>query len=234
MSFLDSESHYPGIMINMHAEGDRRERTTVYAFNQESGATDLVASAERLPNHPDLAAVMVFLVTEGETWLVAHAVVPGPADWRPFGERQSWLQGVVDGMISSGVGRNATQLTTRIVRSVTTGDLERWTRKHISEKEGRLGIAPGSASLDEHKPRTRARERDVGLARLVARYVELHRTTNRPNEVLAEEYHVSVKRITNQLYSARERGLLTGTRRGRAGGVMTDKCRALLGSAEGD
>ena len=68
-------------------------------------------------------------------------------------------------------------------------------------------------------------ERDyAALARL---YVGLL-GEKKPTEALARQVGVSPKTASNLLYKAREKGMLTPTVRGKAGGELTDKAKRLL------
>jgi hypothetical protein len=52
--------------------------------------------------------------------------------------------------------------------------------------------------------------------------------SRRPIEELASELHRSTSHVRQLLAIARERGLLTATTRGRAGGSLTPKAREIL------
>jgi hypothetical protein len=72
---------------------------------------------------------------------------------------------------------------------------------------------------------------DEEYAGLAARYVgKVQSGSARPIAELAKELHYSPARIRQALLTARRRGLLTDTRRGRAGGELTGKALAILRS----
>ncbi len=198
-----------------------------------------VAVAERLDDHPDLAAVMVFMVGGGDTRLVAHAVVPAPPEWgarehAPGTHYDAWLTVVGWKLIMTGeqdadLARlmTQTQLTTRILRGVTTGGLERWARQRIAadpEIRHGLGVSPGG----DRKHRKPNGGGDRRLAELASRYVDLLSETDAPNRTLADEFGISLNTVSSYLFRARERGLLTSAGRGRAGGALTERAVDLL------
>lgn len=199
-----------------------------------------IAAAERLIDYPDLAAVMVFCVGGGDTRLVAHAVAPAPLEFRA--NTADEMNALYDGWLLR-VGRSLamanddeavdtarltslTQLTTRILRGITSGDLERWARRQIvtSTAQAKRAVQPGG----DRKHRDRRGGGDRRLAEIAARYVELLDQTDKPNPVLVDEFDLSANTVSSYLYRARERGLLTSPGRGRAGGALTPRARALL------
>ena len=213
------------------------ERLTELLPLASGGTYGALVVAERLAEHRDLAAVMVFVIGDGDTRLVAHAVVPGPDDWssaKPSGWllRLGWSLGKMTGDADADTKRltSATQLTTRILRGVTTGELERWARQHISgdRRYASLGMLPGG----DRKHRTGRGGGDRRLAQLAGRYVELLGETDAPNVALADEFGIARATVTSYLFRARERGLLTSPGRGRAGGALTERARALLTEKE--
>lgn len=202
-----------------------------------------IAAAERLIDYPDLAAVMVFCVGGGDTRLIAHAVAPAPLEW--VATTAAEMNDLYDGWLLR-IGRSLamandeptldtarltslTQLTTRILRGITSGDLERWARSQIitSQLTSKSAAAPGG----DRKHRERHGGGDRRLAQIAARYVELIDQTDKPNQTLADEFTISKVTVSSYLYRARERGLLTSPGQGRAGGTLTPRARALL---EGD
>ncbi len=203
------------------------ERSTIQLMNMSTGSADVVAVAERLGDGP-WAAVMLFHVGGGDTRLFVHAVLLSPDDWTPFGKRQRWLSGVAKQL---GQGLPATgpdsQLTTRIIRSANTGELERWAREYVQRLEGSFGIPKGAAGGDR-KSRGQRGGADRRLAGVAARYVELLATSATPTADLAVELDRPRDSVSSDLFKARERGLLTSAGRGRAGGALTDRARQLL------
>lgn len=227
------------------------DRSLAHLPLSTDGSYITVAVAERLESHPDLAAVVVFVVGGGETRLVAHAVVPAPAEWGPreHGEGtfyDGWLTKVGWALVMSNFGGDPvvdqvaalarltgqTQITTRIFRSVTTGDLERWARQQISS-DVKLRDGWGVVAGGDRKQRKQRGGGDRRLAEIAARYVELLDETATPIPTLADEFAISKHTASSYLYRARERDLLTSPGQGRAGGALTPRARALLdGTAE--
>jgi hypothetical protein len=114
-------------------------------------------------------------------------------------------------------------ITTRLVRSIQKGELERWARAELQRHAGYLpeGVVQATPGIS-----------DVALARLAARYVELSNTGRHPVTRLADERREARNTISHKLFLARNRCLLTSEGAGRAGGVLTTKAMRLL--EEGD
>ncbi|HZA79663.1 MAG TPA: hypothetical protein VE623_25070 [Acidimicrobiales bacterium] len=55
--------------------------------------------------------------------------------------------------------------------------------------------------------------------------------SNRPVVDVADAFHVSAKTISNKIFKARDRGLLTAPPPGRPGGELTDLAKQLLREA---
>ena len=76
---------------------------------------------------------------------------------------------------------------------------------------------------------------DIDFARLAAEYlVEVGQRRSGAVTRLAQRHHLTPSRMSGLLHEARQRGLLTPGTRGRAGGAITDRARALLQSASED
>lgn len=206
-----------------------------------SSGVDQVAVAEPLPDRPEWLVALLFRVGRGSTDLVAHAVMPRPADW-PTEESRSepsdtfphpstlearrWLAAWANVVPDPGP---TDRLTTAVVRSVHTSGLERWARGYIARLQGSL-VKAGAAGDPIRKSRGALGSGDGRLALLAARYVELcsDQVTKAPLQVLANEWSLAIETVRSYLYRARERGLLTSPGRGRAGGELTDRAIDLL------
>lgn len=97
-------------------------------------------------------------------------------------------------------------------------------------------VVPGmeSAAGAGVKRNRAAQVSDRELANFAARYMRLAEspTTSRMvSRALAKELGENVGRVRQLTHAARRRGLLTGGGKGRAGGVLTAKARALLAGA---
>jgi hypothetical protein len=95
-----------------------------------------------------------------------------------------------------------------------------------------LDVLPEARSRRGQRAMSSA-ERERYLAAVAAEYAGLVAAGERvPTAVLAGRLHYTAGRVRQLLAEARRRGLLTGTQRGRAGGTLTDKARALLAQRE--
>ncbi len=125
-------------------------------------------------------------------------------------------------------GRPGEPVTTRMLRSIRLGELQR-----AAEETIRRGVSAGSLpeqlrSAFAETPRPGRRGRPPRFyADLAANYVE-RLSSPRPVAELAEAMHLSTSQVRNLLFQARERGLLTSAGPRRAGGDLTDKARRLL------
>ncbi len=114
-----------------------------------------------------------------------------------------------------------------VVRSALTGDLERWARSYVQRLEG-IGMVHAGAAGEVTRPRGPSRKGDRKLAELARDYEALCDTTAAPKPALAAKLNLAESTIQSYLFRARERGLLTSEGRGRAGGHLTPKARAIL------
>lgn len=89
------------------------------------------------------------------------------------------------------------------------------------------------ASRWEKAANSRDRRGNTYYASVAAAYVELL-ADRAPVAALAKNLGVSASKVRNDLFAARERGLLTSTGQGRAGGELTDEAREILAAAEGN
>jgi hypothetical protein len=159
-----------------------------------------------LPGHPEWTITATF-VRQGDEVVVSSCTIA------PVGE------------VPAG------GLTARQLRRATLGDL---TRDASVGLIGRIisAVAPEAtptADDDQAHPRPgRAGRDDHFYAVWAARYAERVAYTARPIAELADEHGRPPARLREYIAEARRRGLLTATRRGRSGGQLTDKARALL------
>jgi hypothetical protein len=88
--------------------------------------------------------------------------------------------------------------------------------------------------LGEH-PSRRKRWNDYEYAGLAARYAEIAETGERSAiKILADEIGLSRARTRDLVYEARNRGFLTPTTQGIAGGRLTDRALRILADREED
>ena len=118
-------------------------------------------------------------------------------------------------------------ITTRLVRGVSWGDLQRQARRELQS----LVLAPSWARRTRLRPRGK-HEKQVqvtlsALASLAAEYLEAI-PGGRPIATLAARRDGDRKRISNLIERARAEDLLTRPAQGRAGGALTDKAKEIL------
>ena len=75
---------------------------------------------------------------------------------------------------------------------------------------------------------------DLVYAQAAARYLELVMSSASPTADLAREMIISPSQARDILHQARQRELLTKTRRGQAGGRLTEKALRILERTDGD
>lgn len=189
---------------------------------------ELVAAAEPLADRPEWTTVLAFQVGGGRTDLVAHLVMPTPG-WWPVDDDETrsarkWLSDLVQLLPRQEPG---IRLTTTVVRSALTGELERWARQYVQRLERHRMVEPGAAGGAE-RPRGPTGKGDRALAALARDYVELCTMTRSPKVELAARRNLAQSTIQSYLFRARERGLLTTEGRGKAGGQLTPKAVAIL------
>jgi hypothetical protein len=102
-------------------------------------------------------------------------------------------------------------------------------REFVSRIQRRWGVDPDKARGAVRRPQAIP---DEELARIAAAYVEECRRTRSPRKALAEREQLTPSTISNYLDAARERGILTPTVQGRAGGNLTDYGRRLAALAD--
>lgn len=209
------------------------------------GRPDTIALAQPLRGSEAWTVQLAFRVGGGRTDLIAHAVIPTPADWpaevteqtvgedgtvrRRWNELRDWLTDWVRALPQPAQPR----LTTAVVRSAMTGDLERLARRLIADWSDQGFMFPrGAAGHRTARPRGSYGNGDLFYAQVAARYVELSTETDKAIEVLAKEMGAKVSTTRNRIYRAREKGLLTSPGQGRTGGELTERAANLL--REGD
>jgi hypothetical protein len=70
---------------------------------------------------------------------------------------------------------------------------------------------------------------DLDYARVAAHYVQ-NLSSATPLKDLAKQLNFSTSQVRNLLYEARRRGLLTAAPKGKSGGALTERARALIGT----
>ncbi len=221
----------------------RRTARGEFIVGDDVGETDVVATviiddqqrgvgvsvAQPLPADRAWTTVIVFRVDTGDTRLVAHAVLATPRDWdtctRESDVAMKWLVSTTASLWPGEMPVSG-QLSTRLVRSASIGDLERLGRWLIHAARGQMTL-PREVGAPEIKTRRRRRD-ETELARIAGRYAELATQVSSPSKALAEEMHLSRDRMRKLIAEARDRGLLTEATKGRAGGTITTRAREVL------
>ena len=197
----------------------------VHFFKPSAEGRQLVMATDRIESTGWLL-VLAFHVGGGTTDLVGHVICAVPEWWRTDVPRRSpWMTDLGE-LVAWPVPFTSTHLTTAVVRTATTGALERKARAHIARYGPQAiagGVSPGPAA--KSGPRNAG---DLRRAQIAARYLELHEETDSPKAALAAELNLSVNTVNSYLFQARERGLLTSWGRGRAGGELTSVAQQLL------
>lgn len=142
-------------------------------------------------------------------------------------------------------------MSSRAIRKLPVGEMGRAVREAVRNQQKADpsgGVAPVPFSVHGRdgfteamkllaadfvdRPQTGAAGRgDERYAMVAALYVA-QLGGPKPVEAVGKLLHLNTSTARNLLFEARERGLLTSIGRGRAGGELTDKARALLGQAE--
>jgi transposase-like protein len=131
--------------------------------------------------------------------------------------------------------RPETPVSTRLLRELPLGAMAEELRRYLREHEGTRRLDPRLARQLEASPGRRGRPDEV-YAEVAAAYVDLVEsgTTTSPVKALAEQYGYSVSAVNNWVAEARNRGLLSRSPRGKAGGHLTERARQLLDETEDD
>lgn len=123
-------------------------------------------------------------------------------------------------------------LTARLLRRLKIGALEAAARRKMAEEQRIVTALPPSWAKEAGRRPGRGGRDDLHYARIAAAYVTTHQAgSKRPVADVARLLHASPKTVSNALYKARERGLLTGGARGKAGGQLTSKAASVLQQA---
>ncbi len=136
-------------------------------------------------------------------------------------------------------GPAAGGVTVRLLRQVPLPDLvveaHRWFAQEAQRADRRSGRGPSWAldlAAEPVRP-GRAGRSDTYFAVWAARYAEkVAAGSPAPIAELAAEHGLGRGQVRDLIHKARGRGLLPGGLKGRAGGVLTEKARALLAERE--
>lgn len=197
--------------------------------------TAVVIAADGLADSPGWLVALAFKVGGMRTRLIGHSVIERPTGWP---EKAETLALSLARLFEP--NNSDEYLTTAIVRSAATTELEMRVRRIIVERrlpwlESHAETAWGDAvTPGEPDKRTRPRRKgDLLRARVAERYVEVLGNTAKPKVALAAEMGYAVNTINRYLFDARERGFLTSHGQGRSGGDLTDLAKAILAEGEG-
>lgn len=138
-------------------------------------------------------------------------------------------------------------VTARLLRRVPLGELERSMRRRLhavlTTSEAHVANEPRSQFMHDYldalvnvieRPGRRGRD-DLQYARIAAMYVQiLDSGSSRPNAEAAAALHFSPSQFSQLIYRARQRGLLSPSPPGRAGGALTKKAIRLLEVEDGE
>lgn len=212
----------------MKSDDEYGDRTI--AVSKAAGGRSLVLAADKL-DAEGWFLVLAFLVGDGLTNLISHTVMRRPEKWDTSSpaERKDWLMSVGEYVIEWPPPPGVSHLTTAVVRSAATTQLERSTRNLIARRGPGIWnglVEPGSSY------KSGPQRGEVKLAAIAQRYVELHASTKNPKAALAKEKHAAVNTVNSWLYKARDKGLLTSAGQGRPGGQLTEKAIRLLSEVE--
>lgn len=132
--------------------------------------------------------------------------------------------------------KSATTPSARLLRRVPFGELVADAREMLIRRAQKMPDLPQlqrvhdlAAALAE-RPGRRGRQ-DIEYARIAREYVA-RLDEPAPVRALSEALFLSEQRTRNVLMEARQRGLLTTPPKGRAGGKLTAKAKAILKEAE--
>lgn len=130
-----------------------------------------------------------------------------------------------------GPDQRTTAITAQLLRKVSPDRArQRFSEVHLASEVGLLFNEAFDATDATARPGRRGRD-DRFYAVLVRDYSGLVATSPTPVKELANKLGYSASQIRNLLYTARQRGLLTASEPGKAGGDETDKCREILDGA---
>jgi hypothetical protein len=129
-------------------------------------------------------------------------------------------------------------LTSRLLQSLSLPSIEQLGREAAAQRMRKFiqfnrGSAPLLVSehligqMDTKRPSRRDPDRDLLLSRIAARYVETI-GNRRQRGILSKEFRVKNDYVPDLVREARDRGLLTPTKRGRGGGSLTQRAMTLI------
>ncbi len=123
-------------------------------------------------------------------------------------------------------------ITTTLMRSLPAAQIEQTCRKILVDREGPFSIAAKKwGPLQIRRPGRQGRG-DLYYAQIASQYVELLGTkVKQPTVIMAERLYVSPTSVRGCLHKARQRGLLTNSPPGKAGGHLTEKAEEILNGA---
>jgi hypothetical protein len=229
-------------VTNQWSEADLLHFDTDYdiinGLPDEHGRAVLVAG-KVLEKDPDWLQIVGFVVGGGRMDLVAHNISRTPSDWNdPLVERDEVL-GRYFQLVS--LPSEATNyLTTAVVRSAATSELEMHVRRYMNslEWDGRtVAQAWYGDAVDVGPSRKSTGPAATGglvlRAKVAQRYVVLCAETTKPFPVLEEEFGYARNTLSSYLNMARKEGLLTRPAgRGKPGGRLTELAKQVLSEAE--
>lgn len=163
----------------------------------------------RHPTHPDWLVTAAFEIHANTAVLTGLFVRPA-SDWAPPGG-----------------------LTHELVRAIKLNDLreQATARLRTPTVAGYLGIDPSRVQKQKHPGRPG--RTDLDYARLALKYAQLADGPT-PVKVLSEQEHLASATVRSLINEARNRGLLTRSEPGRAGGKLTNKAMWILAAAGED
>lgn len=128
-------------------------------------------------------------------------------------------------------------ITSSMLRGLGLFNMEKWARDEIARNFRHAGGEQFSEAFAKAQ-HTRARPRTplVELAEIAVAYDEEFASEGgrKINERLAKRFGFSATTIANELRTARERGLRSGTTQGKPGGAATDAAYRLIDDARKD
>jgi hypothetical protein len=198
----------------------------------------IIVAAALMKKHPEWLQLVGFVAGDGRMNLVAFSVVRTPTEWDHPGPdgRDSILRRLGDQVAMDSTCSG--YLTTAIVRSAATADLEMRVRRHMNavEWDGRkVADTWFGGSVDvgpSRKPTGPVSAKMARIAQIAQRYVQLCHETPTPRPQLMQEFNLANNTIQGYLHVARKEGLLTKPeRRGMAGGKLTDLALTILDDA---
>jgi DNA-binding MarR family transcriptional regulator len=181
-------------------------------------------------------ACTLWLIDVDDAWDVGGVILHAAADEVPIGpvrrgpDGEPFRMPTTADVRATTPGRPNGAVTTRLLRELPLGRMaaELRTYQHDDFSPRHPEIAEALAT----RPGRRGQP-DSFYARVAAAYVALVEAgSTSPVKALAERETYTTSNVNNWLREARNRGLLTEARVGKAGGRLTDKGRAVLAEEE--